>query len=413
MDYTKLIDLYFEGELNSVERELLFKELAQNTELQEYFENQIQFYQLFQKDLQTITIPAEVTNSIYSALNFNIPNAKYVATPSALSKFIVGLRTLSTRFLPYVVSSIVGGLVTFLLLWMFLPLNNKIEYNNGTINLATEQGIPVGNAAEVPKIVAGVEVANEKVQIEEVVLQTLEKWFANYLQNLGTFAHQTEETLDGRKINTITPAPVLPSSERATFMRTEASILTRQKIFAPNQTNLVVAPQTTKVLPALLRNITVGFRGYTQRSEPEVSVNLSERGLLTNSAISIGYNLGETSNIGFEFGQEKFAQKFTLSRYGEVTYYKQNPLLWWYGVYYQQSIGSLFRWENLKPMARVFLGGTAVGLLARGSLGLQYAPDSRVNLFLGWEGSILGYKVQDKIYQTKKSGITYGVSIRY
>lgn len=413
MDYTKLIDLYLEGELNSLQRELLFKELAQNLELQEYLEQQIQFNQLFQKDMQSISVPAEVTNRIYSALNFKIPNARYVTTPTAISTFLAGLRNSVLRYLPYFASSIVGGIVTFVLLWMFLPSNNTVEYNNGKVNLATEQGIPVGNAIEVPKVVAGKEVTLGRAQIERVVRETLEKWFANYLPNAGIAEQQMPASNKLVERIAMDKTPIQSSLESANIVRENEQILPNEIFKTQNQELPLFAPQSTSVLTTKLRNITIGFRGYFLKSDPDVSVNLSERGLLTNAGISIGYNLGRNTNIGFEFGQEKFPQKFILTRYGEINYYKQNPLLWWYGLYFQQSIGSLFRWDNLKPMARVFLGGTTVGLLARGSVGLQYTPDERVNLYLGWEGSVLGYKVQDKIYQTKKSGITYGVSVRY
>ncbi len=415
MDYLKLIDLYLEGELNGVEKELLFKEMANNPELQEYLEQQIQFSQLFYKDMQTITVPAEVTNSVFSALNFNIPNAKYVPSTPLILNFWSALQRFATRFLPYVASSLVGGLIAFALLWWFLPNGNLVQNPIGQTNLVAEQGVPVGTAQEVPQITSGKEQLFTKKDVERILQQTLEKYFANLLQN-NYITSNSSQSLTNEEVPsniTIEQSPTVKTNSAIELTMLNKPTFSNKIVEQPTPRVPLFATNTTSVLTSKLRNITLGFRGYALKSDPDVNINLSEKGLLNNAGISIGYNLGQNTNVGFEFGQEKFAQKYSLTLYGETTYYKQNPLVWWYGLYIQQSIGNLFIWEDLKPFARVFLGGSQVGPLARGSVGLKYTPDERVTLYLGWEGSILGYKVQDKIYQTKKSGLTYGVSIKY
>ncbi|MGC8749001.1 MAG: hypothetical protein ACP5RR_09035 [Candidatus Kapaibacteriota bacterium] len=405
MDYSKLIDLYLEGELNSVEKDLLFKELARNSELQEYLEQQIQFNNLFQKDMQNISVPADVTNNVYSSLNFKIPN---MSAPKAAPIVLTGLQNFASRVLPNLLSGIFGGLVTFVLLWLFFLNRNQIGYNS-----VMEKSVPVGSAVEVPKVVANKETTTEKVNIEKVVRETLEKWLANYLKSKETNEPQqyTSSVEQNQELIGPTLAKNMPLSLRINNANNRA---VQNKLNAARDIGLpLLSLHQPTSFASKLKDITFGVRSYLLRSEPDVKVNLDERSILANTGISIGYNLGPSTNIGFEFGQEKFAQKYSLTRYGETTYYKQNPLLFWYGFYFQQGIANLFRWEELKPIARIFLGGTPVGPLARGSVGLQYTPDERVSFYLGWEASILGYKVQDKIYQTKKSGLTYGVTVKY
>ncbi|MCX7909637.1 MAG: hypothetical protein N2560_09000 [Ignavibacteria bacterium] len=414
MDYTKLVDLFLEGELSSVEKEILFRELSQNQELQEYFETQIQFNQLFQKDLNTITVPSDATNTIFASLSFKIPNSETVVQDPSQTAFVSFKRILS-KYAPYFSSSVIGGIITFLLLWLLLPTKFPTTTLIQQNNLSSEQGIPLGVANEVPKIQASKEpIQTNAVDIEKLISKALENWFATHFQNgniPNNFAQNSNQITEQNPIEPAEKKHLIQSvySSKKPWS-TEPTILPSIQFFSKEPLAL---SQNTNVLTQKLKNITLGFRGYMLKSNPDVNVNLTEKGILPNAGISIGYNVGKNTNIGFEFGQEKFSQKYTLNFNGEITYYKQNPLLWWYGFYLQQSISNLFQIKELKPMARVFIGGTPVGPLARGALGLQYTPDERVSLFFGWEGTFLGYKVQNNFYQTKKSGITYGVSVKY
>lgn len=414
MDYTKLVDLYLEGELSSVEKDLLFKELSQNQSLRDYLEEQLQFNQFIQKDLQSISVPSEVTNSIFASLNFSIPNEATLQSPPISSVLWVNFKQFLTKYVPYLVSSIVGGVVTFLLLWFLLPWANQTNVGSRA-NLSQEPGIPLGVASEVPKITSNKEIVPESVNFDKIIRETIEKWLSNYFNNYAfNFETKQQEYTEPtpNTLSTIEPSNFEPT--RLETYQNNLNTITLKPISPSGYNNSFATIQSnTSVFSQKLRNITLGFRGYMLKSQPEVNVNLAEKGILPNIGLSLGYNLGKNTNIGIEFGQEKFAQKYTLVRDGEINYYKQNPLLWWYGLYFQQSVSSLFQIKELKPMARLFIGGTPVGPLVRGTLGLQYTPDERVTLFLGWEGTALGYKVQNNIYQTKKTGLTYGVSVKY
>ncbi|MFN3781399.1 MAG: hypothetical protein ACK4SO_04410, partial [Candidatus Kapaibacteriota bacterium] len=151
MNYKKLIDMYLLGDLNSVEKDLLFRELSTNEELREYFEEQINFNQVFFKDYQTITIPSELTNDVFAKLNFKIPNTSHISKPIPQPAFIKKLKTHFSKFIPYLASSILGSVCTFLLIWLFIPYPRTDVANFGSSNLSNEIGIPVGQAIVTPK----------------------------------------------------------------------------------------------------------------------------------------------------------------------------------------------------------------------------------------------------------------------
>ena len=418
MDYIKLIDLYLEGELNQVEKDLLFAELSRNPELREYFDQQMQFNQLFQKDMQSIAPPLDATNYIFSSLDFKIPNSAYPRTSPAPLGLLYNFKQIVAKYFPFVASSIFGGLVSFVLLWIFIPWQQTAEPVQQGIQVVSQPGIPVGSAVEVPKIVATenktytMPVAN----LERAFQSAFEKWLRqfnlqannlpsdNSISSNATEPSRTFEPVTTSR-NTLNQLPIAFNKIFVQDGKIKSNIPINQNFEVP----------VNHIEPILnhLSKFTLTFRGYMLNSQPEVNINTTQTSLLNNAGIGIGYELGKNSTIGFEFGQEKFPQRFTLIRDDDKMFYKQNPLLWWYGLYYQQAVSNLFSFEWLKPFAKIFVGGTPVGPLARGTIGLQYTPDRRVSLFLGWEGTILWYKVQNNLYQTRKNGITYGVSVKY
>ncbi len=413
MNYKKLIDMYLVGDLNLVEKDLLFRELSTNEELREYFEEQINFNQIFFKDYQTITVPSELTNDIFAKLNFNIPNTNHISTTIPQPAFIEKLKTHFSKFIPYFASSILGSVCTFLLLWLFIPYPRLVTTINEGSNLSNEIGIPVGHAIEMSKASVESGETNQLDKFERTFLRALDKYLSKYLQNNNQMSLKPVEVLQNENPEIIEQTNTKHASQNIVFRSFKQSPIEIPRNFGFTSKSILTEVSSPNQVTKRLKNITLGFRGYSMNSYPNVNVNLGEKGVLTNTGISIGYNLLKNTNVGFEFGQEKFSQQYTLKRYGELTYYKQNPLLWWYGFYLQQNIDNMFILNELKPFARIFLGGTPVGPLARGSLGIQYSPDARVALFLGWEVSYLGYKVQENIYQTKKSGVTYGVTLKY
>lgn len=413
MNFKKLIDLYLEGDLNSVEKDLLFRELSTNQDLREYFEDQINFNQVFLKDYQAITVPSELTNEIFAKLNFKIPNKGYETKASTQPTFITKFKTHFSKFIPYFASSILGSICTFLLLWLFIPMPRQNTTTFVSSNLSNELGIPVGQTIALSKPLAETNETKQFDKFEQVLPRILDKYFSKYLQKENTNGYKPIEVLRTENQDIIEPTDTKFKAWNITQSNLEHNSAIVLKNYDFNSKSYLNSLSSFGHLTQKLKNITLGFRGYSMNSQPTVNVNLGERGLLTNAAISIGYDLFKNTNVGFEFGQEKFSQQYTLKRYGELTYYKQNPLLWWYGFYLQQTIENMFVFKEMRPFARIFLGGTPVGPLFRGSLGMLYAPDERFSLHFGWEVSYLSYKVQDNFYHTKKNGITYGFTLKY
>ncbi len=418
MDYPKLIDLYLEGELSSVEQDLLFAELSKNPELRELFDQQIKFHLLIQRDYFKIVPPVESTNYIFSSVNFKIPNSGYV--PGSSGGKIVAAFNNTKQFIAKhfsnVFSSIVASGLTFLLLWLLLPFGGSPEknfiqtkqYEPFPYIFADEsQAIPIESNRE-----TNLEISREGVAqiIQSAFKNALDKYLAEYRNQFpnNTIAKSNNSDLNSQNLLTLSETHLQNNYILQRETRFPELHTNNESLYFPNQSS-----DFTHFLTENLGKLSLTARGFSMKSIPEVKLNQSENTVLNNSAIGLSYYIGDNTAIGLEIGQEKFPQSFVLTAYGETKYQKQNPLLFWYGLVFKQSIANLFKIETLRPFAQIFLGTTTVGPLARGMVGLQYSPDRRVSLILGWESSYLLYKVQNNYYTTQKNGLTYGVSVRY
>lgn len=195
MNYKKLIDMYLVGDLNSVEKDLLYRELSTNEDLREYFEEQINFNQVFFKDYQTITVPSELTNEIFANLKFNIPNKSYVPKPITPPAFIAKFKTHLFKFIPYFASSVLGSVFTFLLLWLIFPFPRFETTKFGSLNLNNELGIQVGQAVKVSKPFVESNETEQLNKLEREFLRKLDRYYSKYLQNNNQIELKPVESL--------------------------------------------------------------------------------------------------------------------------------------------------------------------------------------------------------------------------
>lgn len=414
MNYDYLIEKFFEGGLSSTEKEILFSELAHNPRLREEFEYEMKLINLAQRDYSRIQPPAESMNYVFASLGFKIPNGVGFSTAAPKIPFFTKFQEFFGKTIPYFVVSFLASVIALLLFWYF--------FNPSSTNVQIANEKPKIQSAPIITNTTKTNIQQPQFQqnfdyavLERSLYRAFEKWFTtqgfenqNWNVNSNSISTLNSVTPEINPINFGTYHKIYRSRLNEIPSKEIRSNIADINVLAFS--NILGA---TTNFSEYLKDFTVSVRGFSLKSEPHTKVNYEQTGVLNDVGVGIGYNLNKYSSFGIEFGREKFPQNFELNLYGELTYYRQNPLLWWYGIYYNQKIPFLFRNETLNPFLQAFLGGTSIGPLLRGIIGLQYHPDRRVSLFLGWENSLLYYIVQDKIYSTKKNGLTYGVNIRF
>ena len=133
--------------------------------------------------------------------------------------------------------------------------------------------------------------------------------------------------------------------------------------------------------------------------------------MYNNLALTGLFTLNSSFFVGLEFAQEQYFQSFTSSDARGNTYlYEQNPSLSSLSVVARYVP---FEWQKFQPILQLGLGGTAIGPIGRGLLGVRYSPENNVSFMLNLEGSAMQYSHQNINYTLTKFGLSYGISLHF
>jgi hypothetical protein len=95
MANAKLIHDYLDGErVPAPEEEALFNSLASDDELRKEFQRQVKLHTIAQRDMNSITPPAAVTDKVFAGLGFAVPSELSTATNAG---FFAGSWSFSCR----------------------------------------------------------------------------------------------------------------------------------------------------------------------------------------------------------------------------------------------------------------------------------------------------------------------------
>lgn len=428
MEKSRLIHEYLDGELEQTQQDVLFRELANNSELRNEFNSQLKIHSIVRNDIGTISAPVATTNAIFGQLGFQIPTTDYRPEPGLASDLVRktgtwggALLLMLRKYSPYLMSAILSaGLTALLVYFLFDKFGGEKVIINGNTN------IPAVKSFDGPLFSAGTTLpangmsqAEMKRILDESLKNYIAQFEANYNENMRNFVANNQIQSNNNQSNT--------SFEQRDNMfgnnlnvRRNSDLLSFRPSSNVNQNNLngPNSEYNNAISYIPIRNdyntkFNVTVRGITSQSVLDVSVPTNSSPWFTNVGMGVSYNLNDYHSLGIEAGKEAFPQVYSRAIPGENQLWKQNPTFFWYGATYKLALSEIFVPKIFYPFAQIFGGATSVGPLARAIVGLQYRPDKRVTFNLGAEASILYYNYQGTLYDSKKYGLTYGVSINY
>jgi hypothetical protein len=150
-------------------------------------------------------------------------------------------------------------------------------------------------------------------------------------------------------------------------------------------------------------------------SKSTINTNLEplSNPLLNDYSISVGYLFDKKNSVGIEFGQENYSQKYSGNIDGKFADVTQVFTAQWYGVAYQYNFGEINSLFDLNPFSRFVVGGTSIGPIIKGILGVSYQANEKLTIQTGFEYSNLFYKFDNNWFFSDKYGIFYGVKIGF
>ena len=376
MNYNDLIHQFLDGELDSVNEDVLFSNLSNNTEIREMFKQQVQLHLLTQNDMASITTPSESTNYIFSNLGLSVPPIEKPVPkhPIPVPLFEKHILSHYNKYLTTALTAIISIALTSL----FFLLNQQ-EFTNSNLNFTSvekgnqsSQNYPVSSNIENTNsyLNESKDLANSNNNNNKNTKPIIKYIYVN--SNNQNKETNTQILADNNKFDN--------NSKNIKNTNDELFVLSSSELPAknlqPNKTNNTLNSNPLSIyavdLSSLSKfelnesNLTLQWRNITASSS-DATENLpsAQEPLFINQGIALIYKLDDNNSIGIEVGQEHFLQQFTR-KIGEQEYtYTQNPVLFWYGGFYKLSLPSLGYKNIIVPYTQVFAGGTTAGFLGR------------------------------------------------
>lgn len=444
MNYPRLIHEYLDGGLASNMEDLLFLELAHNSDLRQEFNSQVKLQFISQNDMNNITPPLASTGAIFSSLGFTMPSTglpgmQNTAMKGNAASFSQKAATSFRKIFPNVMTSVLTVAFTGIVLYFLFDYSftNRLENLSADI----KSNIPVSSSIETPSSNTSESVIGELSALREEI-SSLKKQLLHNNRNNNIFA----SSIPAKEQN----SNPYSSDNNAGFVSHNTSIndnsddnvpvylALQESGYNPNNQYfelfmpqydavytfqgepITYIPITTEIkIPTGFDEFTdntnwgLEFRGIASSSNPSVKINDASNSMFANSSIGVFYRIAKQHSVGIETGQESFGMSFYTIEDGNQYLYEQNPMLWWYGAFYRYSATNLGYKQILYPFAQVFAGASSIGPIGKLNIGLEYRPIENISLSIGLETKRLWYVIQDNNYSTNKTGVNYGISILY
>jgi hypothetical protein len=422
MEYNELLYDFVDGVTDSGQEQTLFAALAENEELRSDLKQLLAMRAAVQNDTKAFIPPASSTLSLFSSLGFSAPVAVVPVEVGIGAKILEFLGNSSKAITTGVVMSGITALCMYF--WMkdsAVDTSSLVAENTSSITSEHTTGIKSSatkttSSANSSQLMAGQD--HTTITPPERIIKYVyirEKNSTSDAQRTAQSALETtppNSTLDAATpqadaIESMTTPRLIPAEYQASspaFIPSIAAAATpRSASFqAPSFVNL----PSENSLPLW----TLELRRLDTRSS-ETPTLVSTAPTYNNLALTGLFSLNSSFFVGLEFAQEQYFQSFTSSDTRGNTYlYEQNPSLSSLSVVARYVP---FEWQKFQPILQLGLGGTAIGPIGRGLIGVRYSPEDNVSFMLNLEGSAMQYSHQNINYTLTKFGLSYGISLHF
>ncbi|MBX3043781.1 MAG: hypothetical protein KIT33_13495 [Candidatus Kapabacteria bacterium] len=423
MNYKRLIHDYLDGELDGTGEEALFASLSGSSELRNEFNSQVKINNLAMMDMNRITVPPDITDSVFAQLGMAASGGAVLAATESGSFFrrysgllllLLFLFTAGTSiYLLNENNSLKGILGSAISKKQSVPMIESYDSGNNQAenigNMANSESIAAQSSdggstssASVGRDNSGNAGSQKTAQSgsadkPEAALKTSDS--DAYFGELLTFYYPIR--LDGSFSSTL-------SNNAKSSINEMKSKMSHNPAFGNyGNDNFIYNAGVLGMIN--LPKLSVQFRRVSsQNSYPPVVVS-GESNLFTDNSLGVWYHFMEEVSIGLEGGQEMFSQEFTLNNLN----YSQAPMLYWAGISARYNPNEMLIPYTLNPYFTQTIAWTKVGPLSRTQVGMTFNVSSPVSIFVGGEYSWLFYNVGGNIYNTGKLGITGGININF
>jgi len=410
---SEMLHLLMDGELDSTQETTLYNALASSDELKNQMREIIAIRESVRNDIEAFSPTSTATKAVFASVGLTPFETVPVQAPTIVQPVASYFSGLLSKMWAPVVSAIGASLITALLFMNY----NKSAVNFNAANYYKDN-VPVvssyGNNTEkntgnlsknnIPKITNNVSNTNRKTN--------------NQLSGSNSQPNITEpaiaENVNDANVNDNTNN----IAENHNLVGISQIVQSNNKMqgtaFLGTNVQAPSIPNTMNLSDTQSKELGYSFqlRGISGASFPSANLIPESNSMLSNIGIGLYTHLYKNMTIGMEIGQEPFG--LWVFENGDINHgwNGKNHQITWFGPSLKGLAYDRLPWLGYgQPFYQFILGGTVIGPISKGIVGLQFNPYSGFGFQLGFESTILFYQYEGTWYTTKKLGITYGMFV--
>ena len=436
-----LIYLFIDGESDNIQQQMLFKELANNTDLQLEFQQALEITRGFAGDKASTYPSAELTKNVFAKAGFSTPVSPNNLIPISETGDVITSNVVKSSFfqrhLLNIFSAIGAALLTTALFLLFInPVfygnNDDIYKGNGNNfsvntnqNTSNEQSGNKSAQNQVPLVSSYETSGNAQPQTKIIYrIKYIEVPARNNSSNVINTDSEDKNNVvltdvtDSRKIETsqrIDPKTLLssrlsneniPDANPLIYKDISNQLLSISNNNIPNRSYEI---NTVKRAPLGIELEFCGVSGLAYF--PVRDIESYPKDIFNNVRFAIRKNLSEHHSISVMTGKEDF-QMYSLLWNKTSPVFTKEPNIFWAGAGYRYTFDNI-AFLNLKPYSEIVVGGSKFGMISKGIIGFTYIAEDALNFYLGFEGTLQTYELQSKLKAATKIGLIYTIGIRF
>lgn len=421
MNNTEKIHRYLDSELNDVEKQTFFADLANDSELRNEFEFQKEIENHTSQEASAIKVPVILSENIFSKLHINyfsspIPTVKY-ALVIILLLSLTGITT--NYYWDNIANSLLGiNSNTSLVTTQEINKSKTQEQNHANSSYSNRDNIAYVSSID--------NSGNNNIAKNNISTNKRTK-NNNFSSNSTSYENKyniSDKNILANNSNNTTLTD--ENSSISIWGKTDLSFISYVGEIFDDMFDISNNTELSMISIDNLHNINHNtflnsyYRGnsnwlisFTKQSPTPIgnSKIAYSSYIYDNIAINISYKYNRTHKFGIEFGKELFSQQFSTDN-GELNY-DQIPQLNYFAMFWKYSPSQIQINDIVFPFTKVLAGGTVFGPVVKLELGTNIKLYN--NLFLvvaGQYGNLL-YQVDSQFYNSQNYGSSLGLQLNF
>ncbi len=385
----EILSLLMDGELHNANEQSLFAEMAKDTDLQAQLKETLAMRDAIKSDSEAFAPPPNVTADLFNKLGYA---QKPKITPLGFDW---------SRFMRRVAAPLM-----LLMLSITLPLVYNASTDTNTIEANSSEAIsvPVISSVNNDKLQTLTNTANTEI-VDNQSART------NY-SNSEVVTNDLPIEVFASSARAELPNSFISSNDEGHASNFALGNINQSSLFASNaqldmksgNSDFSIAEVKTLHNARQEREWSLHLRGiYNVSGSGQASQVFNP---MKNFAAGIMMKLSDEIAFGLEGGREEY----NFSTAVEGLY--EDPYVFWYALSFRYLMND-FKLAGITPYLRVNGGGSSRGPVFAAYLGGEYRLSNTYALTFGYGTSLLTYKSNNLQYATTKTGLNFGLNLRF